>query len=190
MILNLLDNNRELIDIVDYAIEILWTKKFQDVGGCAFRIPATTEAIDLFLNRCKYISRDDDDMVCIVTKITLSQNIDTGADELTITGLSLNNLLTQRQVWEQLNLNYSADICIRFLVERNFINTTDERVISYIKLGALTDFGPTIVKQVTEESNVLISIQEIALAYGFTSSSWTKRAISCRRYPYRLMPDG
>lgn len=164
--LNVLDENRELLDIVDDGIEVLWTKKFYDVGGCVFRIPASDYAVDLFLNKAKYITRDDDDMVCIVTKLTLAQSVDTGADELTITGLSLNNLLTQRQVWEQLNLSYSADICMRFLVQQNFIQTTTERTVSYIKLGALTEFGPTIFKQVTEESNVLIAIQEIALAYG------------------------
>ena len=166
MVLNVLDENRDLIDIVDYAIEILWTKKYYDVGGCVFRIPASDEAIKLFVYDGSYISRDDDDMICMITKINLAQNIDSGADELTITCLSINHLLTQRQVWEQLNLNYTADICMRFIVDRNFITTTDERKITYIKLGALTNFGPTILKQLTEESNVLLAVQEIALAYG------------------------
>ncbi len=165
MILNVLDEHRELIDIVDYAIEILWTKKYYDVGGCVFRIAASNEAIDLFINKGKYISRDDDDMVCVITKITLSQNIDSGADELTVTCLSLNNILSQRVVWEQLNLNYSVDICMRFLVDRNFINTTAERTVDFIKLGALTEYGPTILKQVTEDYNILIAIQELAMAY-------------------------
>lgn len=164
--LNVLDENRELLDIVDYAMEVLWTKKYYDVGGCAFRIPASEYAIDLFLNKAKYITRDDDDMVCMVTKLTLAQSIDSGADELTITCLSLNNLLSYRHVFEQLNLYYSADLCIRFLVDRNFINTNPNRVITYVKLGALTEFGPTIFKQFTEESNVLTAVQEIALTYG------------------------
>lgn len=165
MILNVLDNNRDLLDIVDYAIEILWTKKYYDIGGCVFRVPASNELVDLFVYKAKYITRDDDDMVCLITKITLSQNIDTGADELTITCLSISQLLTQRIVWEQLNLNYSVDICMRFLVDRNFINTSDERVISFIKLGSLTSYGSTIQRQFTEEYNVFTAIQELALTY-------------------------
>ena len=166
VILNVLDENRELIDIVDYSMEVLWTKKFQDVGGVVFKVPADDYTIDLFLNKAWYVTRDDDDMVCEVVKLTLNQSIDSGADELTVTCLSLNNLLKNRQVWEQINLNDTADICIRALVKNNFIVTTEERMVTYIKLGAMTKFGPTIVKQVTEESNVLIAIQEIALAYG------------------------
>lgn len=164
--LNVLDENRELLDIVDYASEVLWTKKFYDVGGVVFKIPASDYTVDLFLRKAKYVTRDDDDMVCIVTKLTLAQSIDSGVDELTITCLSLNTLLSQRQVWEQINLNYTADICMRFLVQLNFIQTTEERKIDFIKLGALTNFGPEILKQVTEESNVLVAVQEIALAYG------------------------
>ena len=163
--LNVLDRDRELLDIVDYASEVLWTKKFYDVGGCVFRIPASEDALNFWLYEAKYITRDDDDMVCVVTKIKLAQSIDTGTDELTITCLSITSILSQRQVWEQFNYNYSADICMRFLVQQNFIDTTEERVISYIKLGILTEFGPTILKQVAEESNVLVAIQEIALAY-------------------------
>lgn len=163
--LNVLDRDRELLDIVDYASEVLWTKKYYDVGGCVFKIPASEDALNFWLYEARYITRDDDDMVCMVTKITLAQSIDTGTDELTITCLSISHILSQRQVWEQFNFNYSADICMRFLVQQNFINTTEERKITYIKLGALTEFGPTILKQVAEESNVLISVQEIALAY-------------------------
>jgi len=164
VVLNILDENRELIDIIDYASEILWSKKYYDVGGCVFKITANQYLVELFTKHAKYISRDNDDMICMVVKVSLSQNIDTGADELTITCLSLSHLLTQRIIWEQLNVNDTADICMRYLVQQCFINTTTDRQVSYIKLGDLTYYGPNVIKQISYD-NLLIAIQELALTY-------------------------
>lgn len=170
MILNLLDANRELVDIVSHFEQILWTKKLRDVGGCVITLAADKDLLNELLTEVKYISRDDDDMVCEIEKISLNVDKETGKKTINVTGLAVSNILNRRIVWEQTNLTMmTAEKCIRRLVLDSIVAPTNtDRLISYFKLGTIMDYVEDITKQVTYD-NVLTTVKDICnkCNYGF-----------------------
>lgn len=163
MILNILNSDRELIDVIRTYESVLWTKKYQDVGGCVLMLTPTNELVDMFLNDAKYISRDDDSMVCEIKKIGLSMDNLTHKYTLTVTGLGCETLLRQRIVWNQTNITDTAEIYIRRLILDNVMAEGD-RQIDFVVLGQLKGFTEQITKQVTYEE-LLPTIIDICKSY-------------------------
>lgn len=167
IIINILDENRERLDIIDVAESVLWTKKYQDVGGCVIKLPPTLYWVNLFISEAKYLSRDDDDMVCEIKKLHIATDNTTNKTTLTVTALSCETLLNQRIVWNMLSYNTQAEIYIRRLVLDNFISSDNkDRNVDFIKLGTLKQYPEMINKQVTYDE-VLPTIIDICKTYGF-----------------------
>lgn len=167
MILNLLDENRELLDIVSHFEQILWTKKYKDVGGCVLTLAADKDLLYQLLYEVKYISRDDDDMVCEIAKISLNVNKETGKKTIVVTGLAVSNILNRRIVWEQTQYTTTAEIFIRRLVLDCITEpTNDDRLVEYVKLGQLMNYSEELTKQVTYE-NVLTTIKDLCTTYNY-----------------------
>lgn len=164
MVINLLDTNRELLHVIDTFESVLWTRKYQDVGGCVLVLAATDELVDLLKTEAKYISRDDTDMVCEIQKIAINTDNLTGKVTLTITGLDVANILKQRIVWNRTKHTDTAEMYVRRLVLDNFINATNERKIDFIKLGTVMSYPEQITKQVTYDE-VLATIISICKTY-------------------------
>lgn len=167
IILNLLDENRERIEIIDVAESVLWTKKYRDVGGCVVQMPPTEYWVNLLLTEAKYISRDDDDMVCEIKKLRIAIDNDTNKATLTITALGAETLLNQRIVMKTTTYTSTAEMCVRHLVFDNFKNVLDsDRFVNFIELNDMKGFSDTINKQVTYD-NVLTTIIDVANTYDF-----------------------
>lgn len=164
MIINLLDGNREKIEVIDTYESILWTKKYQDVGGCVLVLTPTDELINLLKTEAKYISRDDDEMVCEIQKIAVNTDNLTGKITLTITGLDVVNILKQRIVWTRTKHTATAEIYVRRLILDNFIDATSERKIDFIKLDMIMGYPEKITKQVTYDE-VLETVIAICKTY-------------------------
>lgn len=164
MVFNLLDANRETIEIIDTFESVLWTKKYQDVGGCVLVLTPTDDLMNLLKTEVKYISRDDDDMVCEIKKIAISTDNLSGKMTLTLTCLGVEQILSQRIVWNRTNFTDTAEIYMRRLILDNFIEPTDGRQIDFIKLGGLQGFTETLTKQVTYDE-VLEAIKAISISY-------------------------
>jgi hypothetical protein len=159
----LLNEYRETVTIIKTFESYLWTKKYQDVGGCVIVLTPNAELLN-DLKQAKYIYREDDDMVCEIKKIHISVDNETGKYTLTITGIGIETILSQRIVWEMFNHTDTAESYCRELVRINFIDSTDDRKIDYIKLGVLKGFKEQITKQVTYDE-VLSTIIEICKSY-------------------------
>ena len=173
MIINLLDTNREKIEVLDTFESILWTKKYQDVGGCVIILTPTDELVEMLKTEAKYVSRDDDDMVCEIKKIAINTDYLSGKVTLTLTCLGVEQLLKQRIVWNRLSYSTQAEVFIRRLVLDNCIDTTEDRKIDFIKLGTLQQFPEKIKKQVSYDE-VLDAIIKICKTYdlGFRFVMW------------------
>lgn len=168
MILHLLDENRELIDIVSHFEQILWTKKYNDVGGCLITLAVDKDLLTQLLYEVKYISREDDDMVCEIAKISLNVDKETGKKTINVTGLAVSNILNRRIVWEQTNYTTTAEIYIRRLIADSIVNPTNkDRLVPYVTLGSFLPFtSERITKQVTHD-NVLDTIKDLCTTYNY-----------------------
>lgn len=164
MIFNLLDTNREKIEVIDTFESILWTKKYQDVGGCVLVLTPTDELVELLKTEAKYVSRDDDDMVCEIKKISFNTDNLNGKVTLTLTCLGAEQLLNQRVVWSQTKHTDTAEMYVRRLILDNFTNAENGRKIGFIKLDKVMGYPELITKQVTYDE-VLTVIQAICKSY-------------------------
>ena len=81
-------NKKHLIDIYSSAI---WVPRYNDIGDCELVIDATSENLKK-IKECKYIARDDDDMVCKIEKIEIKTDVENG-DQLIVTGADIKKIL-------------------------------------------------------------------------------------------------
>ena len=122
MNINVLNKNLERVGIVMQYTSLIWVKRYVKNGDCELYLPATTESIEL-LKKGYYLTRDDDDMVCVIRKIEIT----TGAEDanmLIVTGVDVRCLLDQRiqQVPGKFT-NVVAETAIRSMVAWAVINT-------------------------------------------------------------------
>ena len=163
--INILDANREIIETIHTYESLLWTKQYQDVGGCVLVIAPTDKLINLLKTEAKYISRFDDDMICEIKKIALSMDNLTKKHTLTITGIGAATLLNQRIVWSQTNYTTEAEIFVRRLVLDSIVEPTDpDRKIDFIKFGKIKGYPEKLTKQVTYDE-VLPTIIDVCKTY-------------------------
>ena len=163
--INILDENREIIETLHTYESLLWTKQYQDVGGCVLVITPTDELIHLLKYEAKYIGRFDDDMICEIKKVKLSMDNLTKQYTLTITCLGAATLFNQRIVWNQTNYTTQAEVFVRRLVLDSIITPSDsDRSIDFVKLGQLKNYPEMITKQVTYDE-VLPTIIDVCKTY-------------------------
>lgn len=169
MILNLLNEKRELVDIVTHFEQLLWTRKYNDVGGCVLTMAADKDLLYMLLNEVKYISRDDDTMVCEISKIALNVDKETGKKTIVVTGLDVVNILNRRIVWSQSQFSQEeASDIINNLVYDSIASPSDDdrRVIHFkVESGGRVE-GKVIDKQITYDK-VLDAIKELCQTYNF-----------------------
>lgn len=160
MILNILNENRELIDIIRFYDSCLWTRKYRDVGGCVLTITPTYELVNMFLNEAKYISRDDDPMLCEIKRISINMDITSGKYSMQITCLGAEAIFSQRIVWNTVNSTTSAEQYMRELVLNNMIEPTiSARKIDHIVLGQFKGFQDAVTKQVSYDEILSVMIE-------------------------------
>ena len=159
MILHVLDQNFKLVGVVDDYISLIWRPAYYDIGDFELYLNASSEAVNL-LKKDYYLVRDVDitvdsvgnttyTKVMIVNNFILTTNIDEG-DKFIYSGKELKSILNKRIVWQQTNLNCTAESGIRQLVNENAINPTDaNRVIPALTLGASAGLNDAIEKQIT-----------------------------------------
>lgn len=163
--LYLLDSNLNKKYIIDTYSNVIWAKRYNEVGDCELVISASKENFQK-IKECRYISRNDDDMVCEIKKIELQTDEENG-DQLIITGIDIKNILFQRIVMKQTNFNGLVEDYIRTLIKDAIINPTNsDRKISNFTLDDKVGFTDRISEQVTYD-NVGEKIQELCKQYGW-----------------------
>ena len=116
----ILDSAYDLLGVIDEQEDIVFNKRFNDVGYCALKVACNAEMFDL-LRRGHYIYRFDDDMLCKIETTTINTDVEQG-DYLTVDAVDMNNILAGRIVrWEVV---YSGTVAgfIKRLIYENIIN--------------------------------------------------------------------
>lgn len=118
-VLYLLDSSFRKIAVIDTWVSLIWIKRYQDVGEFELYIPSVQAGI---FEAGQFIRRADTGSVMMVTDITYTTDEEAG-DYCTITGKSLENLLSQRVIWDDTTVTGKAEGAIYRLVERNAISS-------------------------------------------------------------------
>ncbi len=161
----LLDNELKKKYIIDTYSSAIWAKRYNDIGDCELVISASIENFRK-IKECKYIARNDDDMVCKIKKVELQTDEENG-DQLILTGKDITDILNQRIVIKQTNFNGLVEDYIRTLINDSIIKPTNtDRKIKNFTLANKKGFTETIREQVTYD-NVGDKIQKLCKQYGW-----------------------
>ena len=120
--LYVLNEDLEVVGIVDSYSSLIWANRYDKDGDCEIYIEANKENVELLKQDYYLIRTDDDNMACKIKYIEIVTDAENG-DYLTITGYDSKDILSQRVIWKQTNINGKAEDCIYDLVVKNFINT-------------------------------------------------------------------
>lgn len=162
---NILNKNLELVGVMDCFKSAIWAPRYYDVGDFELYVSASSESLEL-LQMDYYVTREDDEMVCIIEKPNIVTD-DDGGKFLICTGRSIQNLLSRRIVWQQTNLNGTVEDCIRRLINENVITPeiSDRRIPGFI-LGPVQGFTERMEMQVTGD-NLLEVVTKLCKTYGY-----------------------
>ena len=161
----LLDNELNKKYIIDTYSSAIWAKRYNDIGDCELVISASIENFRK-IKECKYIARNDDDMVCKIKKVELQTDEENG-DQLILIGNDITDILNQRIVIKQTNFNGLVEDYIRTLINDSIIKPTNtDRKIKNFTLANKKGFSETIREQVTYD-NVGEKIQKLCKQYGW-----------------------
>ena len=162
----------ELIGVIDEQEDIVFNKRFNDVGYCALKVACDLEMLNL-LRAGNYIYRYDDDMFCKIEKPAIDTNVEQG-DYLTVDAADMNNILAGRIVrWEVV---FSGTVLefLEKLITDNVINPAQtQRKIANFELYEMTaaeraEFTETIsVAKDTATQDLLQLVKATCKAYNY-----------------------
>lgn len=116
----ILDKEYERIGELSDQEDIVFNKRFNDVGYCALKVACDMEVLEL-LRAGNHIFRYDDDMLCKIKKAAIDTDIEQG-DYLTVDAEDMNGILAGRIVrWD---VSYSGTVAgfIKQLIYENVID--------------------------------------------------------------------
>lgn len=116
----ILDKNYERLGELSEQEDIVFNKRFNDVGYCALKVACSPEMLEM-LKAGNYIYRYDDDILCKIETATIDTDVEQG-DFLTVDAVDMNNILSGRIVrWD---VTYSGTVAgfIKRLITENIIN--------------------------------------------------------------------
>ncbi len=123
MELELLNEKKETIDIIDTFESLIWSDRYTSYGD--FEIYTTTEKLSLFLtDEMLYLINPKSEHVMIVNQYKIESDAESG-NHLTVTGYSLESILMDRCVWTQTTLNGKIQSQVKKLIDQNVINPSD-----------------------------------------------------------------
>lgn len=115
--------------VLDSFKSLIWTKRYYTCGDFELYVPASADLTNV-LNGCPYIMRDDDESIMVIENVQISTDVENG-DYYTITGRSLESVLTRRIVWAQTNLstNDPAQAIYQLIAENVTEPEVEERTV-------------------------------------------------------------
>lgn len=162
------DTDLNAVGIIDNYTSVIWTLRYNDTGDFEIYIKSSPEILDVCKNG-RYIVRKSDNTVMIIKSITQGESVENG-DYITITGVSIESIISQRIIWNMTILEGRAEECIYMLINENCINPTDSaRIIPNLKLSPIKHLTAEIELTDLIGSNILDAVKQICdvAGYGF-----------------------
>lgn len=135
--------------VLDSFKSLIWTKRYYTYGDFELYAPASADLTNA-LNVCPYIMRDDDESIMVVENVQISTDVENG-DYYTITGRSLESVLTRRIVWAQTNLstNDPAQAIYQLIAENVTEPEIEERTVLNFAVDDTFEGSGTLRMQIT-----------------------------------------
>ena len=169
MELYILNDNFEKVAVIDEVNSLVWKKCFNDVGYCEIYTLFNKNLLDV-LQKGFYITRQDDDMICQIVKITIETDAEQG-DFLIVYATDIKSILNRRIIWN--DINFSGRVCdfIKKIIDDNIINpkTSARQITNFIFDDSnFTDAEfNKIVNYATKKDNVLNIIMQVCNDHGY-----------------------
>lgn len=154
----------ETIGIIDVYTSIIWTKRYYTAGDFELYLPVSVDALNL-LHIGNYIVRQDDETVMIVESIQITTDAEMG-NYLTVTGRSLESILSRRIIWGQKTINGQFAPVLYMLIRENAIETTAERIIPRLTIDVDLTFTDIVQAQYTGD-NLYDVVCDLCRVYGY-----------------------
>lgn len=150
--------------IVDKYTSFIWHKRYSDCGDFELYFPYGMHPIEYF-NENYIITRDDDDMVCIIEKVEISQDSE-GSDMVLVSGRSAIALLARRVQMRHVNYLGTIAAILQTAFAENFLDSRDaSRYISNFKIGKSVD-DTVRTRKAFFGKNIYETFSEICKEYG------------------------
>lgn len=162
------DTNLNAVGIIDNYTSVIWTLRYNDTGDFEIYIRSTPEILNVCKNG-RYIVRKSDNTVMIIKSVVQNESVENG-DYITITGVSVESILSQRIIWNVTILEGRAEECIYMLINENCIDPTDAlRIIPNLRLSPIKHLTAEIELTNLIGVNVFDAIKQICdgAGYGF-----------------------
>lgn len=132
MELTLLNTSLDAIAVIDDYESVIWTDRYQEYGDFEIYTPVTPDIISVLKQDYYLISRESEH-VMIIEKLLIKTDAETG-NHITITGRSLESLLTRRIVWKQRSLTGKLQNGIKTLLTENVISPSiaDRKIENFV----------------------------------------------------------
>ena len=121
MVLYVLDNNFNRIGLVEGYKSFIWTKRYFTPGDFELYIPATPEAVSMFVRDNMIMRSDDLAHAMIIERVKVDTDEENGNTSL-VSGRCLKSIIHRRIVWSQTILDTSVRIGIMKLLNENLIS--------------------------------------------------------------------
>jgi len=162
MELYIFDRDLNFQGIIENFFSLRWVRRYSKCGEFELHCSLTSETLNL-LQRSNVIWKKDDLEAGYVEYRNLKQDAE-GKEVLVIKGKFLTGYLNRRIIWGIENLNTTAELAIRGLVNNHAINPTDtDRTIDLLTLGSIKNYTQSVNYQ-TSYSNLLDEVESIANA--------------------------
>jgi len=160
MELYIFDRNLNFQGILESFFSLQWVRRYSKCGEFELHCSLTPETIEL-LKRENIIWKKGNLEAGYIEYRNLKQDVE-GKEVLVIKGKFLTGYLNRRIIWSIENLNTTAEMAIRQLINNHAINPANtDRKIDMLTLGGLKGYTNNIDKQVSYK-NLLEEIENIA----------------------------
>ena len=162
------DTDLTAVGIIDNYTSVIWTLRYNDTGDFEMYTKATRDILDM----CKigrYIVRKSDNTMMIIKSVVRNESVERG-NYITITGVSIESIISQRICWNVTLIEGRAEECIYLLVNDNCIDPTNaDRIIPNLKLSPSKHLTAEIELNDYTGVNVLDAVKQLCdiAGYGF-----------------------
>lgn len=159
------DTDFNVVGVIDAFSSVIWSERYNKPGDFEIYTPVTDAMLGL-LRDGYYLTRTDTDRVMIVKDSDITTDVENG-NFMSVTGPSLESILSRRIVWSQTTVSGKVELCIRRLITENIIDPAiPERKIPNFRLGEIHGFPDTMDMQITGKDLGEV-VSNICVAYGF-----------------------
>lgn len=152
MFFYLFDTDLTPILAIDSYISAIWERDFQKCGKFELYLQATPETIGAFQKQRLLVRQDDMTQAMIIERIEATSSA-TDGDRLTISGRSVQSLLSRRIIWKQTTFSGNVERVLRKMVEQAMISPEiSARAIDTFSLGTAAGVDGQVRAQFTGDN--------------------------------------